>query len=73
MKKLKLDLDELKIESFETNTAKEKRHGTVHGNATYTADGTLCYSYCHPSLCIDTCDGATCQTDIDICYTIDCG
>ena len=36
MKKLKLDIDELKVESFATIKEKNKKQGTVYGNVTYT-------------------------------------
>ncbi|HEX6909694.1 MAG TPA: hypothetical protein VF142_04855 [Longimicrobium sp.] len=43
MKKLRLDLDELKVESFDTDGARGPR-GTVHAHAPYTymCDSTPC-------------------------------
>ena len=47
MKKLKLNLDELKVESFETNSFMNIRKGTVQGNEQPAADTTpYCTMYC---------------------------
>ena len=50
MKKLKLDLENLKVESFETVNEKDKKKGTVYGNLPQTEPYTLCRT-------------ATCLTD----------
>jgi hypothetical protein len=50
MKKVKLALDDLAIESFETGTEGAERRGTVHGNVKVTD-----IRYCH--------SGNGCYTD----------
>jgi len=67
MKKLKLQLEDLRIDSFETTPA-EKWKGTVVGRAPTvdfcsvsncpTCDGT-CYRTCPPSYC-ESCDPEAC-------------
>ncbi len=66
MKKLKLNLDDLKVESFNTSTS-EPIKGTVKGNWTYTnscgeeSDGiVICDT--EQATCWNTCD-ATCFTN----------
>jgi hypothetical protein len=79
MKKLMLELDELRVESFETSFEQPDRRGTVHGH--YSQNGTCPYSCggsCDatcPDSCAFTCQGscpiscvnntcdATCQCD----------
>ena len=84
MKKLKLNLDEIKIESFQT-TELPKTIGTVNGNVTGTnaeceecAGGsypTACYTTC-PSL-MRTCGDTYCGCDYTkgntVCYLDTCG
>jgi hypothetical protein len=53
-KKLRMDLKELRVESFEAVKEKEE-HGTVHGHGSWGCSVT-CYS-CGPQ----TCGGNTCQ------------
>ncbi len=54
MKKLKLNLDELKVESFKTSSEKEENKGTVQGNLPWT----------------ETCEGApTCELQNTCWYT----
>ena len=78
MKKLKLNLDEIKIESFETVTVSTLRKGTINGeesvppsecNDTCTSPscfGDSCGITCSPNTtCVETCQGNTC---IDSCY-----
>lgn len=66
MKKLKLVLNDLKVESFETNKISNNR-GTVNGqevvNFSYL---TECYS-CYRHSCVNTCGGATCETSWCVC------
>jgi hypothetical protein len=66
MSKLKLDLNELRIESFETKDAEEAR-GTVqaHASAIMTCPSTCascvtCYATCFASCPANTCGGNTC-------------
>jgi hypothetical protein len=73
MKKLKLDLDGLRIDSFDTTPANAvERKGTVQGQfdtAVASCDGT-CDNTCDGCSCCCTCCpscGGTCET----CYT--CG
>ncbi len=47
MKKLKLNLKDLKVESFETADEVREKKGTIHGNLPWT----------------ETCDGPTCNND----------
>ena len=83
MKKLKLNLDEIKVESFETNTIKSMVEGTVHGNVSgknpaetcltcaYTCEGVTCVYTCAntcPNTCGYTCDDPTCPGQGVTCY-----
>jgi hypothetical protein len=77
MRKIRLDLDTLSVESFSTVRGKEDRDGTVFGHLPpftyqlYCSDGNTCY---------ETCDGCgtapsdcgTCDTNCGTCAT-DCG
>jgi hypothetical protein len=72
MKKIRLNIDDLKVRSFETGVTQEPR-GTVHGNA-YTYDGAYsCYRICRQQThefdtCYDT--GPTCGATCDWpCFT----
>jgi hypothetical protein len=73
MKKLKLDLNDLKVESFETSVV-NKQKGTIQGYKTWTdANHTLCGdgSTCYDDTCVHhaTCGGATCG---NTCYEYSC-
>lgn len=68
MSKLKLAMDELAVESFETVGAEAER-GTVRALATFFQTGG-CYS-CDPSRCVETC-GDTCDNSLDYCTCDDC-
>jgi len=69
MRKLKLELDELSVESFETAEQTEER-GTVHGHYITQfcsrADGYTCFESCGGT-CVETCD-ASCDTCDSGCY-----
>jgi hypothetical protein len=69
MRKLKLELEELSVESFDTAQETEER-GTVHGNYVTQfcsgANGFTCFESCGGS-CADTC-GASCDTCDSGCY-----
>jgi hypothetical protein len=71
MEKLKLNLDEIKVESFATNFSKQK-FGTILGNVTATEFVTCGYTHCDEYTCGDpTCAGGTCDGG-NTCYcTID--
>ncbi|SOD02329.1 hypothetical protein SAMN05216486_10311 [bacterium JGI 053] len=72
MRKLKLEIDELLVETFATSTAAVER-GTVEGNATFLGTGA-CRSCVDLSRCIETC-GDTCDNSLDYCTcacTADC-
>ena len=81
MKKLKLDLDELKVASFETDSLKKKTGGTVYGNVTWTEVPVNCtYETCWVQSCFDSCiqscafechGTAGCPTNLD-CTTVGC-
>ena len=59
MKKLMLELDELRVESFATDVEPEDR-GTVRGNSLPTKP--LCSAYCPPTVsCNDT---VTCTLEV---------
>jgi len=59
MKKLVLELDHLRVESFATDVGSLER-GTVEGNSLPTKP--LCSAYCPPTVsCNDT---ATCTVDV---------
>jgi hypothetical protein len=55
-KKIRLHLDALRVESFETDAA-ERERGTVHG---HDASGQSCTYNC--TLDEPTCNGAACRT-----------
>lgn len=54
MKKLKLQLDDLRVDGFSTTPAGEDR-GTVVGHSHYT----WCWQTC-PNTCAQTCDDPSC-------------
>ena len=59
MKKLTLEVDDLRVESFETHAEMEER-GTVHGESLPTRP--LCSKYCPPSMyCVNT---ETCTLEV---------
>lgn len=59
MKKLSLELNDLRVESFATDAEMAER-GTVHGESLPTRP--LCSKYCAPSVyCADT---DTCTVDV---------
>lgn len=65
MKKLKLNLDELKVESFETVKNNTSIGGTVHAQATETQGPVeTCYDFCitQAQTCDHTC-WASCLTN----------
>ncbi|HEX5871680.1 MAG TPA: pinensin family lanthipeptide [Longimicrobium sp.] len=66
MRKLKLDLDHLAVESFETNAADGAQRGTVRGFNPTCENSCLdtCYYTCGGS-CAGTCTEPTCIT----CHT----
>lgn len=84
MKKLKLNIDDLKVESFETNNNTEQKEGTINGFAINTkGNGDSCSLTCHDTCltceqhtclntCYETCAGASCDPTCGIscdCYT----
>jgi hypothetical protein len=68
MGKIRLDLDELAIESFSTVAGKDAQEGTVQGHAEsfqlYCSDGQTCGN---------TCDYCTENTDCGTCVATYCG
>lgn len=67
MHKLKLDLDQLTVDSFDTNPSESAQRGTVQGFGPTRIDPT-CYVTC-PS-----CDNNSCDTcDLSCGYTCGCG
>ncbi|MFA8342970.1 MAG: pinensin family lanthipeptide [Rhodothermaceae bacterium] len=80
MEKLKLNLNELRVESFETRP-EANRSGTVVGNAPCTEDHSGCqdntFQYETCATCNNTC-GVTCNGEISCNGTcawscVDCG
>lgn len=77
MSKLKLDLDDLAVETFDTiRAAKAKQDGTVHANAD-TEWHTCAGRTCDPgNTCWDSCDGVCgtyfCATAGDSCGQASC-
>ena len=70
MKKLKLNMDELKVESFETSTIESQKNGTVKGFA--TQEVTRCFVCTEigdtcDSTCIGTCDPTCPNTCVNTC------
>ncbi|HEU0012348.1 MAG TPA: hypothetical protein VFQ45_01620 [Longimicrobium sp.] len=85
MKKMRLDLDTLSVESFDTVETPAER-GTVHGHippdtyARYCSDGTTCVDSCFEctdyASCLGTCNATecgTCATNCGTCYDASCG
>ena len=75
MRKIRLDLDELSVESFETNGAGAERKGTVQAHA-QTEWNTCQGDTCDPgNTCWDSCDGVCgtyfCATQ-DSCWNPSC-
>lgn len=70
MRKIKLSLDGLAVESFETVAAGDARRGTVEGFAPTPGPGCLIPT---PATCDYTCDNVV--TDVSCMYTCDvsCG
>ena len=68
MRKLKLDLEELAVESFPTDTVAQER-GTVQGHG-QTDGGTTCWATCIGDTCWDSC-GADCGSYY--CTPYSCG
>jgi len=69
MRKLKLQIDDLQVETFATATAGMEQ-GTVEGNATFLGTGA-CRSCVDMSRCIETCVD-TCDNSLDYCTCADC-
>lgn len=64
MKKMKLSLDDLKVESFQTTPENDANEGTVFGYIT-PGPGNTCDPGCTDTLqasCNGTCDDPTCST-----------
>ncbi|HEX8243810.1 MAG TPA: hypothetical protein VF541_09950, partial [Longimicrobium sp.] len=75
MHKIRLELETLSVESFDTAPS-DREDGTVFGHATYQV-GCSYGRTCLESACDGTCgtspsDCGTCQTDCGTCQT-DCG
>jgi len=70
MKKLKLNLDDLKVESFETTPETEKRRpGTVYGFVPVFTEAESCL----PVNCNDPGGSGTCETQNPGCATYPAG
>jgi hypothetical protein len=66
MSKLKLELDELAVESFDTLPADDARRGTVEAFAS-VGDSTCRQAICYYDTYAPTCAGATCATCDNSC------
>ncbi|HET7463435.1 MAG TPA: hypothetical protein VFJ82_19440 [Longimicrobium sp.] len=67
MNKLKLNLEDVELESFDTVAPKESASGTVHGQSDWSWDWTVCLSGCHGTYgtgCDDSGDWSYCT-----CFT----
>ena len=71
MKKLKLNMKDLKVESFETNSIHKLEKGTVNGYVTVTEGIVSCEVLCPTAqvtcrdTCNFTCDDPTCNFTCD--------
>jgi hypothetical protein len=67
MAKLKLDLDQLAVETFDTADRRAKK-GTVFGGQ------CTCWSYCAQETCAgyDTCDASCAESCGGSCYNTEC-
>ena len=63
MKKLELDVAQLKVESFRTAAGKERPRGTVHGNSVTEIGGNSCYPGCGDTNWTDYVSCVGCSTD----------
>jgi hypothetical protein len=76
MRKLTLELDELRVQSFEVMPAAGTRRGTIHGRESETYDEVACAgatnASCDTGESCDTCDPCT-QTFCDPTDTADPG
>lgn len=63
MKKLKLGLDELQVETFAVDPEHVGRKGTVKGHDTLEEEGTGLHTECY-SHCLTACEGS-CETQCD--------
>jgi len=77
MKKMKLNLEDVELESFETIAPKESASGTVHGQERddWSWDWTVCLSGCHGTYgtgCDNSGDWSycTCMTAADSACTM---
>lgn len=77
MKKMRLDLDALSVESFGTTASHGEARGTVHGHLPIETQGRECdsldvctYWYCGGT---DVSDCGTCATNCGTCYDATCG
>ncbi len=69
-KKIKLDLDQLSVETFETVAGNRGREGTVYGHAT---EWTLCDPPCTGESCDHSCGSCvTCDPRMRTCNAMTC-
>jgi hypothetical protein len=79
VKKLRLDLDELKVESFEAEAASADTNGTVRGHGSASENGVCTDTTCNQQFCVDSgmnCysyDGETSPCVCNITERIYCG
>jgi hypothetical protein len=73
MRKLKLELDDLQVESFSTTPETSQSLGTVYGYQPWTDTcGATCDDTCI-SVCGVCSDGGGCDTQDQACHTAYCG
>lgn len=60
MKKLKLDPDALRVDTFQATGGDDEKQGTVHGHATLLCTRyASCYGSCPGTCNLDSCDSCT--------------
>jgi hypothetical protein len=78
MKKIRLDLDMLSVETFSTTSGAAEARGTVKAHREYTEGygGCESFDYCQVTLNCETyavSECGTCATFCDTCYEYSCG
>lgn len=78
MKKLRLNLDALRVESFQATSDADLRQGTVHGHFSqnnpagcYKSQVNTCLYTCDDATCLASCNG-TCFPYTCACATVAC-
>jgi hypothetical protein len=77
MKKLRLDLNKLQVDSFQLSEKELAERGTVHGNATrfctaWASCQGSCPGTCQADSCYDCTHETGCQSYDPTCYELTC-